>query len=462
MGIFEISAILLSIAALLAWFNTRYMKLPMTIGLMILALAHSLLVMGQDWLAPNLFGFADWSEHLMRSIDFNETLMHGMLGFLLFAGALHVNINDLRQHKAVILLMATIGVVVTTVVTGLLTKLAGTLLGFELPWIYCFLFGALIAPTDPIAVLAILKTLGAPKKLETKIAGEALFNDGVGVVVFLALLGVAGIDTHSDHLEAPTDVAIKAPADQGDSDQPIKEEAEYVVDATETTVWEVAKLFVVEALGGLIFGLGLGFLGYWMIRPLDHYPSEILITLAMVFGGYALALELHVSGPIAMVVAGLLIGNHGRNFGMSETTRKNLDTFWELIDEILNAVLFVLIGLEVLVVKITGVYLLAGVVAIPVVLAARWVSVASVMKSVKALTGTTFVPHAIKVMTWAGLRGGISVALALSLKGGGDNDAVDAIIAMTYVVVAFSIIVQGLTMAPMMRKLGLTGRPQTD
>lgn len=461
MGIFEISAVLLSIAALLAWVNARFLKLPMTIGLMILALAHSLLVLAVEWAAPAELGFVDWSTRLMASIDFNETLMHGMLGFLLFAGALHVNLNDLRQHKAVILLMATVGVVVTTVLTGLLMKAAGHLLGFELPWIYCFLFGALIAPTDPIAVLAILKTLGVPKTLETKITGESLFNDGVGVVMFLALLSVAGIETQSHHDDIPASLAatiVSAPTDHHQVSDPLANEAEYLAVETESTAMEVTKLFVIEALGGLVFGLVLGLVGYWMIRPLDHYPSEILITLAMVFGGYALALALHVSGPIAMVVAGLLIGNHGRSFGMSDTTRRNLDTFWELIDEILNAVLFVLIGLEVLVVKITGVYLLAGAVAIPVVLAARWVSVAGVMKSVKKVTGTTFAPHAIKAMTWGGLRGGISVALALSLKGAPDGGAVDALIAMTYVVVTFSIIVQGLTMAPLMRRLGLSGR----
>jgi CPA1 family monovalent cation:H+ antiporter len=289
-----------------------------------------------------------------------------------------------------------------------MTWLVSEWLGLGLPFIYCLLFGALISPTDPIAVLSILKTTGAPKSLETKITGESLFNDGIGVVVFLVLLGVAT--------------------------------------GGELTAGHVAGLFLQEAVGGLVFGLLLGALGYYLLKNVDEYQVEVLITLALVMGGYSLAAALHLSGPIAVVVAGLMIGNHGRQLAMSEQTRQNLDTFWELLDEILNAVLFVLIGLELLLITYHQEYLIASVLLIPIVLLARFISVGVPIKLFSLRR--TFTRNVTKLMTWGGLRGGISVALALSLPEGPERDL---ILAVTYSVVIFSIAVQGLTIAPLVR-----------
>ncbi len=453
MDMLQTTAVLTTLAAALAFINARLLKLPTTIGLMVLSFLMALGMLFVGWLWP---GAPRWVETMMEGVDFSETVMHGMLGFLLFAGALHVNINDLRSHQWAIGALVTAGVVSTTLIVGVLTKLITGLLGLEVAWVYCFLFGALIAPTDPIAVLAVLKTLGAPKPLETKIAGESLFNDGVGVVVFLALLGLAGLGGHPDKPHA---------AAEGPGTVVTVEQA---AETAETAAVDVLWLFTIEAGGGVIAGLALGFLGYWMIKRLDDYKTEVLISIAMVVGGYGLCDLLHVSAPIAMVVAGLIIGNHGRALAMSETTRKHLDTFWELIDEILNAVLFVLIGLEVLVLKFGVPSLLAGAAAIPAVLLARWISISGLAWGMRAVSGRRFMRHTVTVLTWAGLRGGISVALALSLhdqaaRGGGAEarQAADVVVAMTYVVVVFSIIGQGLTIGPMLRRLGLTGDAQT-
>lgn len=400
MSITNIVAVLLTLAALLSFINYRYIKLPMTIGLMAQGLALSAAIILLDTIGVPLKPYAD---QLIGSIDFDETLMEGMLSYLLFAGALHVNLADLAKQKWIIATMASLGVVASTFIIGILVWLVLPLIGIELSFIYCLVFGALISPTDPIAVLGILKSVGAPKTLETKIAGESLFNDGVGVVVFLVLAGIAA----SGQVQSPD---------------------------------HIFALFVEEALGGAVLGLVLGGIAFWMLRNADHYTVEILVTLALVSGGYALALAIHCSGPIAMVVAGLLIGNHGRTLAMSERTREHLDTFWELVDEILNAVLFVLIGLEVLVLQLSANYLLAGALAVPLVLLARF-SVVAVPVKVFSIW-REFSDNAIKVLTWGGLRGGISVALALSLPAG---EARDIILPVTYIVVAFSILVQGTT-----------------
>ncbi len=431
MTFFDIAGVLVGLAALLAFLNHKLLKLPTTVGLMLLALLHAAGVLAVGQVYPPAL---DAAERLIGSIDFNQTLMQGMLGYLLFAGALHVNLSELRKQTLVIALLATAGVLATTfIVGGLAFLIAQHLLQIEIKFIYCLLFGSIVAPTDPIAVLGIVKKLGAPKTLETKIAGESLFNDGVGVVVFIALLGIAGLGGHGD----------------GHS---------------ETGAVEVARLFALEAGGGIAFGFVLGLLAFALLRSIDHYATEILISLAVVTGGYALAMKLHLSGPLAMVVAGLILGNHGRTLAMSDKTRGHLDTFWELVDELLNAVLFVLIGLEVLVLSFKGEYLIAGALAIPAALLARFLSVGSVVTVLKKATGKEFTPHAIKVMTWGGLRGGISVALALSLKeeihttqSSYDNVG-ELILTMTYAVVAFSILVGGLTMGPMLRKLGLAGQ----
>ena len=416
MSIFEILAILLTLAAVFSYLNHRYLGLPRTIGLMVMALAVSLVLIGAGRIYPSV---RIEVEKMLESIDFTQTLLHGMLGFLLFAGSLHVDLDDLRQHRLVVATLATVGVLVSTVLVGLLTWLLLGALGIALPLIHCLLFGALISPTDPISVLAILKSLHAPKDLEVQISGESLFNDGVGVVVFLALLGFAGAG-HGEHAAG---------------------------------LGHATLLFLQEAVGGAVFGLLVGWITYRMLKSVNNYQVEILLSLALVTGGYALADRLHLSGPIAMVVAGLLIGNHGRAFAMSDTTREHLDMFWELVDEILNAVLFVLIGLEVLVLNLRGVYLLAGLLAIPVVLMARAVSVGIPVMTIRRFA--VAIPHAVKLMTWGGLRGGISVALALSLRellGAPARTTTDVILVMTYLVVVCSIVVQGLSISSMIRR----------
>lgn len=400
MSLFEIAAILITLAALFSYFNERYVGMPSTIGLMFISLVISL-----GLIAMANFGLdvESRAESVLAEIDFSELLLHGMLGFLLFAGALHINLGDLLQQKWIISSLATAGVLTSTLIVASLTWILLRSLGLDLPFIYCLLFGALISPTDPIAVLGILKNANAPKSLETKITGESLFNDGVGVVVFIVLLDIV--------------------------------RGGHEIDAA-----DVALFFLQEVVGGAAFGLAMGYLVYWMLKSLDNYPVEILLTMALVTGTYALAETLHLSAPLAVVVAGLLIGNQGRALAMSEKTCEHLDSFWELVDEILNAVLFVLIGLEILVLQFNLSYLLAGLAAIPLVLAARWVSVGIPISLLRLRR--EFSPHVVKIMTWGGLRGGISVALALSLPSGPERDV---ILAITYTVVVFSILVQGLT-----------------
>ncbi len=400
MSLFEIAAILLTLAALFSYFNERYVGMPTTIGLMFISLVISL---GLIAIANLGLDVESRAESVLAQIDFSELLLHGMLGFLLFAGALHVNLGDLLQQKWVISSLATAGLLISTLIVASLTWILLRSLGLDLPFIYCLLFGSLISPTDPIAVLGILKNANAPKSLETKITGESLFNDGVGVVVFIVLLDV-------------------------------------VRGGHEIDAGGVVLFFLQEAVGGAVFGLATGFLVYWMLKSVDNYPVEILLTMALVTGTYALAETLHLSAPIAVVVAGLLIGNQGRALAMSEKTCEHLDSFWELVDEILNAVLFVLIGLEILVLQFNLSYLLAGLAAIPLVLAARWVSVGIPISLLRLRR--EFSPNVVKIMTWGGLRGGISVALALSLPSGPERDV---ILAITYTVVVFSILVQGLT-----------------
>jgi len=403
----NLAAILVTLAALFGYINHRYIRLPTTIGLMVIALAMSLSLI--------LLGFHGWSDienHaklILSSIDFNQTLMHGMLSFLLFAGALHVELDDLSSQKWVVAILATVGVTLSTFLVGTAAWYLLHWLNVQLPYVYCLLFGALISPTDPIAVMGIIKTVGAPKSLETKIAGESLFNDGVAVVIFLVLLSIATSEN-------------------------------------EITPGFVGLLFVEEAIGGILFGLVTGYITYRLLKNVNNYQVEILLTLALVMGGYALATAIHVSGPLAMVVAGLLIGNHGRQFAMSEYTREHLDTFWELVDEILNAVLFVLIGLEILVLTFIDDHLFASILMIPIVILARMISVGLPIGFMRYKR--SFSPHVVKILTWGGIRGGISVALALSLPAGPEREL---ILSLTYVVVIFSIIVQGLTIGRLVR-----------
>lgn len=410
MTILNLAALLVSLAAIFSFINHRFIRLPTTIGLMLIALVLSILLV-----VAGKLGLADFHLHaqeILSQIDFNTTLMHGMLSFLLFAGALHVNLNELAEQKWIIASLATIGMLTSTFLVGTASWYLLSWLDISLPFIYCLLFGALISPTDPIAVMGVLKTAGAPKTLEIKIAGESLFNDGVAVVVFIVLLSIA---TNSG-----ADSSISA--------------------------GQIALLFAEEAIGGIIFGFVIGYITYLMLKSVNNYQVEILLTLALVMGGYALATRLHVSGPLAMVVAGLMIGNHGRQFAMSDVTREHLDTFWQLIDEILNAVLFVLLGLEVLVLTFTENYLLASALLVPMVILIRFVSVGVPVSALRFKR--EFSPHVIKILTWGGLRGGISIALALSLPQGPEREL---ILALTYVIVIFSIAVQGLTIGKLIR-----------
>lgn len=399
MALIHTLTILICLAALFSYVNHRLFKLPMTIGLMTVALVFSLalLVLGKLGV-----GVEEEAQRFIGAIDFNEALMHGMLGFLLFAGALHVKVDELLDLKWVIGTLAVVGTILSSLITGTVGYFLFDLVGMPLPFLYCLLFGALISPTDPIAVMGILRQARLPKALEMKIVGESLFNDGVGVVIFLVLLNL---------LPKPSvDVA------------------------------DIFTLFAKEAIGGAALGLALGYVAYRMLRSVDNYQVEILITLALVMGSFGLADLLHTSGPIAVVVAGLLIGNHGRQWAMSDTTRERLDHFWELLDELLNAVLFVLIGLEVLVLSFQQPYLIGGLAAIPLVLGARWVSVVLHIKTFSLVR--EFSARTITILTWGGLRGGISVALALSLP---HSPMRDAVVTITYAVVVFSILVQGLT-----------------
>jgi CPA1 family monovalent cation:H+ antiporter len=403
---FEVAAILLSLTAALAYVNARVLRLPAAIGMMAIALVGSIGLIGLD--AAGVADIAPRVEHLLDRLDFDDALLHGMLGLLLFAGALHVDLGDLAEQKWPITALALGGTVLSTALVGGATYLALDLLGLDLSLEYCLLFGALISPTDPIAVLGILRSAGAPRRLEITVTGESLFNDGVGVVVFLAILGVAT--------------------------------------GGEVSAGSVTRLFVQEALGGIAFGLAVGYVGFLLLRSIDQYSVEILITVAMVFGGYAAAEALHVSAPIAAVVAGLLVGNQGRRLAMSDVTRDHVDKFWELIDEILNAVLFLVIGLEVVHLRVSGELAIAAAIIVPVVLASRLISVAAPLGFLRRFRRES--PGALVILTWGGLRGGISVALALALPAGPEREA---ILVITYAVVVFSVLFQGLTVGRLIR-----------
>ena len=421
MRLFDLIAVFIVMAAGFGYLNFRLLKLPTTIGLMALSLLFSLSLFVLGAFVPAV---AQQTRSVIEQFDFNQVLLHGMLAFLLFAGALHIDLGDLARHKEPIALLATVGVLLSTLIVGVLMWGVFALLGFKLRFIDCLLFGALISPTDPIAVLSLLKKIGAPKTLEVQIAGESLFNDGIGVVLFMGLLEVATGENDFD-------------------------------------VGHFAFLFIREAVGGVVFGLAIGLVAYRMLKSVDNYQVEILLSLALVWGGSALADALHMSAPIAMVVAGLLIGNQGRSFAMSKRTTNHLDLFWELVDEGLNAVLFVAIGMELLVLTFTASYLAAGVLAVVIVLVARLVSVGLPVWLLRR--SERFDPSMVPILVWGGLRGGISVALALSLPPEAAGDSVprrEVILATTYVVVVFSILVQGLTVGTLTRRwLGRSPKP---
>ena len=411
------AGIIITLAAIFAYANERWLQFPETIGLMVVAMLITLLLVLVGLLNPRMVELA---REFVEQIDFNATLMHGMLGFLLFAGALHVKLDDLAEQKWVVTITATIGVIGSTLLVGILTHYILSALGISMAWPVCLLFGALISPTDPISVLGIMKKIGAPKSLATKISGESLFNDGVGVVVFLVVLDAAS-------------------------------------GASDVSVGQIGWLMLQEVGGGVLLGFLLGGIAFYLHRTVESVHVELLISLAVVAGGYPLALALHCSGPIAMVVAGLLIGNPGRRHAMGESVRAQVDTLWEMIDEILNAILFVLLGLEVIVLAWRQEFLLAGLIMIPVVLFARFVTVGAAVTTLRRFR--VFSPRVIRILTWGGLRGGISVALALSIPM--TIEAMDQtttfparnlILVMTYVVVVFSIVVQGLTIGPYIRR----------
>jgi CPA1 family monovalent cation:H+ antiporter len=403
MTILQIAALLIVLAGCFGAINYLWLRLPPAIGILIVALAASAAMMGLDRLAPTL-NLADTATGLIREIEFADTLLEGMLGLLLFAGALHVKVEDLRAEKWVVLAMATLGVGLSTVIVGgVFSWITG------MPLLIALVFGALISPTDPVAVLGVLKETSLPKSLETQIAGESLFNDGVGYVVFLVLAGVAFPSGTEDHASG---------------------------------LAEAGRLFLQEAVGGAVLGLALGWLVFRVMRRIDDYALEVLLTLGLAFGGYELAVALHVSGPITAVCSGLLIGDIGSRLGMSEETRRYVNAFWHLVDEILNAVLFLLIGFEVFAVGFGADALKAGAMAIALSLVARLVSVWVPVTLLRPFA--RFAKGVVPVMTWGGLKGGISVALALSLP---ESDWKPVILTATYMVVVFSIVVQGLSVA---------------
>ncbi len=406
---FDLVVLCLVVTAVMAYINRRFIGLPDTIGVMTVALVLSFSLIGLNALGVTLL--YDRTQSLLASINFSELLMQGMLSLLLFAGALHVDLSELRAYRWQVGILAVFGTLLSTVIVGysLFFILPWLGLGLDLTW--CMVFGALISPTDPIAVTGILRSAGAPKNLELVISGESLFNDGVGVVMFVVLLQAA--------------VGGQWPGSL-----------------------EVATLALHEAGGGVLLGLALGYVTYRMLKSIDSYQVEVLITLAAVLGGYALASRLHVSGPLAMVVAGLIIGNRGRALAMSDTTRLHHDLFWVLLDGILNAVLFVLIGMEILLIPLGGTMLLAGAVMIVVVLLARLVTVGTPIALFRKRFGLP--TGSWRVLTWGGLRGGISVALVLSLPAGLERQI---LLGITYAIVVFSILVQGLTVGHVARTL---------
>ena len=398
---FQVLGGVIALVAVFGYFNHRFVKLPDAIGITAIGVVVSI--------AAILVGRVDASlapavRHVIAGFDFPGTLLHGVLGLLLFAGSLHIQADDIAKEKWLILVLSTVGVIVSTAIVGAAFFAVTQWLGLGVPLLYCLLFGALISPTDPVAVLAVIRRVGVPKSLETRIAGESLFNDGTGVVVFLTLLALAASGTRVD-------------------------------------VGATALLFATEVVGGTLYGLAVGYLGFRMLRSIDSYAVEILITLALATAGYAVAEAIHVSAPIAVVLMGLIVGNRGKREAMSDQTQQRLFDFWQVLDELLNLLLFGLVGLQMMTLTFSAARLAAAACAIVIVLIARLVSVSGPLLAtprLRLLRGP-----AIAIMTWGGLRGGISIALALSLPEFGGREAV---ISSTYAVVIFSILVQALTL----------------
>jgi CPA1 family monovalent cation:H+ antiporter len=428
MSLFTVLSLVIALAAVFSFANFRFIRLPTTIGVTLIALCMSLSLIGADALGLPVHAMA---VSLIARLNFREIVLDWMLAFLLFAGALNVDLEELAGQKLSVALLASVGVLASTFLVGGMTWALSRSLGLGISLVESLLFGALISPTDPIAVLGILRATSAPKALQAQMAGESLFNDGFAVVVFSVILGVAaatGTGTGTGTAGSGAGIDVGA----------------------------IAFLFARQVLGSLLLGLVVGWLTYLMLRAVDNYQVEILLTLALAMGLYGLATALHTSGPLAVVVAGLLIGSKGRAHAMSPHTVEHLDMFWELVDEILNVVLFVLIGFEILVVPFTRSLLLMGVAAVALVLAARALSVGATVLALKRIR--PFPPHAVKILTWGGLRGGLSLAMALSL--GPQIASRHSIQAVTYVVAVFSIAVQGLTFGKLIRATRDAGAPE--
>ncbi|TIX51738.1 cation:proton antiporter [Alteraurantiacibacter aquimixticola] len=400
---FDLAAMLVVASALLGWFNHHFIKLPHVIGLTVMGAVAAVALLLANAFIPGVT-MDDTVARLLEEMNFTDTLLDGMLSFLLFAGALHVDLDRLRADWVPVLLLSTVGVIISTLVVGLAMWGVGTLLALPIGTIWYFVFGALIAPTDPVSVLGVLKEEKVEESLQATVAGESLFNDGVGIVVFVILLGAA-------------------------------------VTGQDFSLAEGARLFVMEAGGGILIGLIFGYMGYRAMRSMDEYALEVTITLAVVMGGYALCSWLHISGPLAMAVAGLLIGNHGMTYAMSDVTRDYTIKFWEVVDELLNSVLFLLIGLEMIVLVPGLSHLWLALLAIPITLGARAIAVTLSTKVVPAAKPKA--EGAWGVLWWGGLRGGISIALALSLPAG---ETRDLLVAATFAAVLFSVLVQRATL----------------
>ena len=409
--IFNLIALLITLSAVFGYVNHRWLRFPHAIGLVVIALTVSFVVLLVDAAFPKS-GLEETVRRTLIDIDFADTLMKGFLSFLLFAGALHVDLDALISRRWTISVLATGGILISTITIASLMFYGFSILGFSISFSYCLVFGALISPTDPVAVMGVLKGIKVPDTLKAKIAGESLFNDGVGIVLYTVMVTLATRHANNADIHLPV----------------------------------VAKLLITEAFGGIALGLLAGFLAYRAMKTINEHNLEVLITLSLVMATYTLATGLHLSGPLAVVVAGLFIGNHGKRFAMSLETREHIDKFWSLVDEVLNSLLFLAIGFEVVAITFTGSIISAVVLAIPIVLLARWISVALSI----TLLGLSreFTKGAIPVLTWGGLRGGISVALALSLP---ESNAKSIILAVTYGIVIFSIVVQGLTFKKVMQ-----------
>jgi CPA1 family monovalent cation:H+ antiporter len=409
MSLYLVATILIVLSALFGYINVRFLKLPNTIGLMLITIIFTLLVLASSFFNNTLL---EHEKLLIAQIDFKTVLLDVMLSFLLFAGALHTNFQQLKVQRKPIIAFATFSTLISTLLVGVITFYVFELINLDIDFIYCLLFGALISPTDPIAVLGILKQVGAPKNLETKIVGESLFNDGVGVVIFLTIYKIAS-------------------------------------GGSNITFSHVAEMFLFEVVGGIAFGLLLGWLTFKLLKSIDDYDVEVIITIAAVMGGTLIAQKFHLSAPLAMVTAGLFVGNDtARETSMSKTTEQYVDKFWELADVLLNTLLFVMIGMEILVLTFNKSFIVAGLLSIPIILAARYLSLMYPIKFfAKKLE---FVPNTNLIMTWGGLRGGISIALALSLTLEMHRDL---FLVITYIVVVFSIIIQGLTVGKLIKKI---------